>query len=327
MQKIFNELYTFSVVVRSAYFLEAARTLGTTHTTIQRQINKLEENLGTKLVYRNNRGIKLTDMGNNLYHNTKHHFDDLDQVVDDISLNQKLLDGSDKKVKILLSVGMAMYFIDQIYPTLRQILPEQSIELHTYTLAGLEQNSSIIKSLTHQYDIIVMESFFYHLIQSDYWRVVLTRKDYMALYASKDYVKRNGKPKTVEDLTKHNCIYPNLFDKAIWSLFDENNQEHRVVVKGKITVDMFAFMPQLILSGYGIGLCPGSYFDIPKLREAPLVHILPQYRSAQYDYSLIKNTQSQNQKETENVSKAIKDIVLGNSQREWEGYHKNIFEA
>ena len=60
-------LDAFKAVAEDGSFTKAAKRLFITHTAIQKQINQLEEGVGTQLFYRTHRGVTLTPAGKVLY--------------------------------------------------------------------------------------------------------------------------------------------------------------------------------------------------------------------------------------------------------------------
>ena len=52
-------LDAFKAVAEDGSFTKAAKRLFITHTAIQKQINQLEEGVGTQLFYRTHRGVEL----------------------------------------------------------------------------------------------------------------------------------------------------------------------------------------------------------------------------------------------------------------------------
>jgi DNA-binding transcriptional LysR family regulator len=96
------------------------------------------------------------------------------------------------------------------------------------------------------------------------------------LLAAPAYLRRRGTPKTVEDLSGHDCV---LFrarrGRASWELTGPKGVE-RVEVSGPVSADDFAFVRQLLLAGGGIGLVPWTTCaqDIERGR---LVRVLPDY--------------------------------------------------
>ena len=66
-----RELLTFITVADKGSFLKAAEELYTTPASVMNQINKLEGNVGVKLVERTNQGTRLTTAGRSFYQDAK----------------------------------------------------------------------------------------------------------------------------------------------------------------------------------------------------------------------------------------------------------------
>lgn len=69
------DLATFAQVVDAGNFSSAARALGTTPSTISRQVQRLERALGTRLFERSTRSIRLTASGLQVYRHCKDMMD------------------------------------------------------------------------------------------------------------------------------------------------------------------------------------------------------------------------------------------------------------
>ena len=61
-----DDLQAFLCVCRTGSFVHAARELGVEHTTVARRVTRLEDCLGTTLLHRGSRGVKLTAAGKEL---------------------------------------------------------------------------------------------------------------------------------------------------------------------------------------------------------------------------------------------------------------------
>jgi DNA-binding transcriptional LysR family regulator len=69
------DLATFAQVVDAGNFSSAARVLGTTPSTISRQVQRLERALSTRLFERSTRSIRLTASGMQVYRHCKDMLD------------------------------------------------------------------------------------------------------------------------------------------------------------------------------------------------------------------------------------------------------------
>ncbi|WP_251552140.1 LysR family transcriptional regulator [Neobacillus muris] len=96
------ELKCFSKVCQTKNLTKAAKELFITQQALSRTINNLEKQMGTKLFYRNSRGVTLTDFGEYFYKKAEELLKEFDAFNADISHK---VEGEKKKLKIGFSPG------------------------------------------------------------------------------------------------------------------------------------------------------------------------------------------------------------------------------
>jgi len=106
------------------------------------------------------------------------------------------------------------------------------------------------------------------------------------LYASPDYLRRRGRPRTVPELAGHDCIVirrPQASEGSgtSWRLY-RGDHPQSVAVGGPLAVDDLMAAWEAVSLGIGIGLIPmfNSF-------TAGLVHILPKYSSIPIPISVV----------------------------------------
>lgn len=310
MKKVYDNLFFFKTLINSGSFSQASSVLGIAHTTISRQISQLEDQLGKKLITRSNKGIELTSAGRILYNSTLNHLESIEKVLDDVEGNISNLDDENIPVKIFLSIGFSYFFIYNIYPKLKEKIPNIKIELSTYTFNMMEREILKLKNFIQHFDICITEDLFFHAINPDHWNIVTRRSDIMKIFASKEYIGKYGEPKKLEDLKDHNCLYTNLWSKTRWNLLDENNKEHSIVINGNFATDVLVQLRDLVRLGYGIGLLPEKYFEEPSEENYEIVNLLPEYKTRPFDTIILTNIHAQDIEKTQQTGKAIKDICM-----------------
>lgn len=77
-----HELFTFIVVAEQGSFLKASKELFITPASVMNQINKLENQIGVKLIERTNQGVTLTEAGRSIYKDAKKIVKISDQAVE-----------------------------------------------------------------------------------------------------------------------------------------------------------------------------------------------------------------------------------------------------
>jgi DNA-binding transcriptional LysR family regulator len=103
------------------------------------------------------------------------------------------------------------------------------------------------------------------------------------LFASREYVARNGQPRRPADLTRHNCVlFRGQGGKATWLLRD-GKREYPVEVTGSLEVDDIPSIHQAVTANIGIGIV--SFFSSSRIEG--LVRILPRYISGELPISLV----------------------------------------
>jgi DNA-binding transcriptional LysR family regulator len=79
----------------------------------------------------------------------------------------------------------------------------------------------------------------------------------LGLYASPDYLRRRGQPKTLAELAQHDCVlFRGKYGKALWRLDGPDGEVSSIEVRGHVTVDDMLFVRQAVGVGLGIGLLP-----------------------------------------------------------------------
>lgn len=112
-------LNTFSVVVEVGGFKEASTRLHRSQAAVSMQIKRLEEQLGQRLLERNNQGVKLTEPGKTL----------LGYIAALLRLNNETLSALTAKplsgpMHFGIPTDYAQTFLDQFLPRMRDTFPE-----------------------------------------------------------------------------------------------------------------------------------------------------------------------------------------------------------
>ena len=239
-----RDLMWFLAVAGERNFTRAAAKLGTSQSTLSSTIKQLEMRLGVRLLTRTTRSVALTDAGERLFQSLAPRFD---QIEADIAALVAFRDKPAGTVRITLSDHALQ---TTVWPKLQVVLreyPDVKVELHSDNQmrniveerfdAGVRLGESIDK------DMIAVR------IGPD-WRLVAV--------ASPDYVMRQGRPSTPQELVDHVCI--NLRQTTMGNLyaweFARDGRELRVRVDGQLTFNSTLPMVEAALSGYGIAYIP-----------------------------------------------------------------------
>ena len=186
-----DKLRIFHAVADAGSFTHAGHELGLSQSAVSRQISALEDGLNVPLFHRHARGLILTEQGEMLYRTAHEVFTKL------TAAQTRLMDSKEKpsgELRITTTVGLGSVWLTprlreftELFPDIQVILLLDDRELD---LSMREADVAIRLRRPTQPDLIQRKLFTVH----------------HHIYASIDYVKKYGIPKSVEDLDKHKIL-------------------------------------------------------------------------------------------------------------------------
>ena len=183
-----DKLRVFHAVAEAGSFTHAGQELSLSQSAISRQIAALEDDLKVPLFHRHARGLILTEQGEVLFRTVQ------DVQTKLASAKARLTDSRDKptgELRITTTIGLGTIWLTprisefvELYPQIQVVLLLDDRELD---LGMREADVAIRLRRPVQPDLIQRKLFTVH----------------HHVYASADYVRRRGIPKTIEDLDNH----------------------------------------------------------------------------------------------------------------------------
>src|SRR6266545_5529935 len=183
-----DKLKVFHAAAEAGSFTHAGEQLGLSQSAVSRQVSALEQELSAPLFHRHARGLILTEQGEMLYRTAHEVFMKLEAA------RTKLTDSREKphgELKIQTTVGLGVHWLSprlgefmELYPDIRITLLTTEQELD---LAMREADVAIRLRLPTQPDLIQRKLFSLHF----------------HAWASPEYIKRYGTPRTLDDLDNH----------------------------------------------------------------------------------------------------------------------------
>jgi DNA-binding transcriptional LysR family regulator len=252
-----DKLRVFHAVADAGSFTHAGDTLSLSQSAVSRQVHALEESLGVMLFHRHARGLILTEQGELLYRSVH-------DVFHQLAMTEAVLTDSKERpegpLRITTTVAFGSTWLTRVikrfiddYPGIEVSLILADTDLD---ITMREADCAIRFAMPTRGDLIQR-----HL------RTVRSR-----LYASPDYLRSHGMPKSLEDLDGHLIVFgddgPVPTPSINWPLALQV-QDHglRPVLK----VNNIYGIYRAVVSGLGIASLP-SYMA----RLSPeLVHVLP----------------------------------------------------
>lgn len=186
-----NDLRSFLAVARHGSTLSAAKILGVSQPTVQRRLAALEESIGRKLVERHPTGYRLTELGKTLLP----YAEDVERSI--MGFQRQLMSGGQEltgTLRVTCPEGMASRLLAPLIESFRAKYPELRVDLimtdHRLDLATGEAEVAV--RMHEPGD----ESLIARRIADSRW----------AIYASRSYVERHGRPQQLADLNRHFVI-------------------------------------------------------------------------------------------------------------------------
>jgi len=189
-----DKLRIFHTVAEAGSFTHAGETLHLSQSSVSRQISALEESLGVPLFHRHARGLLLTEQGELLHKTARDIFGKLAMIEGQLSDSKQLPEGP-----LRLTVAE---FIGTTW-----LVPKLAIlqEKHPHLQITLLMEDRILNLGMREADVAIR---LYKPEQPDLVQRLLTTIHFH-IYASKDYIKKHGKPENARELKNHTLIgYP-----------------------------------------------------------------------------------------------------------------------
>ena len=253
----FEGITEFIAVAESHGFSAAARRLGVSTSHVSRQVSGLEERLGTVLLARTTRKVRLTEAGHNYYLKCKELVDGLTEANEGLKSQQVQLNGT-------LRVSAAGEFAEEyVAPALIEFAAQ-----HPDLNIDINFNSRVVNFVEEGIDFAIRYG---RLNDSGLIARKLARRT-LAAAASPEYLARHGTPTHPSELKNHSCLIAN---NDRW-LFDDKSLSLEVKVDGRWRSNGARALVKACKEGLGICYMPRSSYG-ETIEDNGLVEILKPY--------------------------------------------------
>jgi len=242
---IINEqqgLREFIAVVEQGSFTAAAQALDVSTSFVSRQVGRLEDRLGARLLNRTTRSQTLTELGQTYYQRSRDILDELERLESDMADLQEKPKGL---VRVTAAGLYAERFVAPAIAEFMQRYPEVSVELNTAM--------QVVDIVAEGYDLAVRMSALDD--SSLVARKVVDRR--VSVAGSPAYFAQHGRPKTPDDLRRHNCLQLGAME---WR-FAWPDSVRSVRVRGNWTSDNASAITAAAIRGIGLARLAHYYFD------------------------------------------------------------------
>lgn len=258
---------TFVRVAELRSFTQAAAQLGMPRATVSTTIQALEETLGTKLLQRTTRKVDLTTDGASFIERCRVLLSDVEELETMFQPSTERLRG---KVRVDMASSLAR---DAVIPKLPEFFERYpGVELE---LVGVDRKVDLLREgidctvrggpLEPGLGAVDLE---------------LPEVDFVNA-ASPAYLERFGRPRRLEDLSKHHLVHyaTELGQPPEGFEYFDGTRVRQVPMKGVITVSTIDAYKAAALAG--LGLCQNPRIGVREyLKRGELVEVLPRFRPA-----------------------------------------------
>jgi DNA-binding transcriptional LysR family regulator len=255
-----DKLRIFHAVADAGSLTHAGDVLHLSQSAVSRQVRALEESLNATLFHRHARGLILTEQGELLFDATAAMAKRLDAASARIRDSEEEVFG---ELKVTTTIGFGSLWLAPRLPHLYEKYPDLKIDLmleeRVLDLPMREADVAIRMKEPSQADLIRKK--------------LLTVR--MRLYATAEYLKKNGTPQTVDHLHKHRLICQNPKSTQVGAGATLVSSLLSNDVPSVLTVNNYFGVLQATLHDLGIGVLPDYLVeDFPDL-----VRVLPDIES------------------------------------------------
>ena len=200
-----SHINAFLATAETGSLSAAARKLGLTQPTLSRQVAALEDTLSVMLFERVGRSLKLTEAGLRLLEHARGMGEAADRIALAASGQAQDIEG---RVRITASDVMAAHVLPPALHRLQEIAPKVEIDLVA--------TNDIRDILRREADIAVRH------VRPEQPDLIarLIRTATAQFYGSTAYLDRRGRPRTIEELARHDIISFGDVDRMIAFLRD-----------------------------------------------------------------------------------------------------------
>lgn len=259
---ILSDLRVFVLVARRAGFAAAAEEMGVSPAFISKRIALLEKSLNVCLLHRTTRRVAITEDGERIYEWAQRIFNDIDQMMDEVSAIRQEPQGT---LRIVSSFGFGRRFLAPALSELSRQHPKLELRL--------DVSDRLLDMVNEGFDLDIR-------IGDDIASNLIARKlaqNHRILCAAPEYLAKYGEPKNLNELSGRSCLVIKERDHpfGLWRLQGPGGEE-TVKVTGALSSNHGEIVHQWCLEGQGVAL--RSFWDVKEnIESGRLVHILTEY--------------------------------------------------
>ncbi|WP_318469192.1 LysR family transcriptional regulator [Photobacterium leiognathi] len=261
--QLFDGIALFVQVVKSGGFGAAAQAMGYSNSYVSKEIVKLENRLGVRLLNRTTRSISLTPEGKSYYQECLQLISDAEQAVAHITQSTVAPKGT---LKISCPVWFGKHYLKHVFSAYLTRYPDVMIDL--------DMSDKAIDVIGDGYDLVIRASAKLDESSLICKRIYSSR---ICTVASPEYLAKHGRPIHPTELSSHHCFcYSNLKKSNIWDYMDKAGNQTSVDVHQRIRSNNTEMSLALVCNGDGIIRLPEFYIE-QQIKTGELILLFEDY--------------------------------------------------
>lgn len=256
--ELLPDMAVFARVVEAGSFSAAAHQLGSTPSTVSRQIKRLEEKLGVRLLERSTRRLRLTDSGTQVHRHCRDMLDAASGAADAAGESAGQARG---RVSLSAPTAFAKAVLHPLMPGFLDAYPDVDLQL-VFTDRDVDP-------LADDVDLVVR--------LTDHPPPGLAGRPLgvvrWVLCAAPAYLAARGMPDTPRELARHDCLHLGESpDDGRWRL-RRGAESATVAVRGRYIANHAGARLEAAMAGLGIANLP-DFVAADALRRGDVVRVL-----------------------------------------------------
>ncbi|KGJ90950.1 LysR family transcriptional regulator [Colwellia psychrerythraea] len=262
--KLLDGIVIFVEVINAGSFTKAADSTGHSTSYISKEVNKLEDRLGVRLINRTTRSISLTPEGELYFQQCQQIIDDAHQA--ESSVNQRQLEPKGVlRVSCPISFGM---------PHLKPILAK-FLALYPKVNLDLNMTGRQVDVVADGFDVVIKTAA---ELEDSSLISRLLMKSHGVTVASPQYLKEHGTPQQPSELSQHKTItYSYAKTPNVWQYQSLTGEQVSVQLNSRMITNSPEMELELALAGQGITRMPRFNLS-DKLASGELVTLFDDYK-------------------------------------------------
>lgn len=254
-----EELRALIAVVEARSYQGAARNLGTSRTTLKRQVAALEARAGVPLLQAAHSGMSATAAGQLLAKQGRTMMAEASALIASIRQMGQAPSGT---LRLVLPVGLPPHLLTPMFASFRKIYPQLTFHCRF-------SNDPLGEALVD----VDIACHFGEDSPRGHWISFIVLRVRQVLIAAPSYLAQRGTPRQLPDLAKHELL--------VWQAPGEDARTLRTLNGGEISVEPaliatdIHFLRSCCQAGLGIAFVPDALLPEPNSSAPAPVPVLP----------------------------------------------------